>query len=118
VLWAICEEIRAIGKLVAGTAAGRPVSMLWREARIWAPAHQNLMQQNLGRYTLAQVSEALRHAATIDRIIKGLARGDPWDELLHLALRFARGGDAASANRGRMTAARAAEASRSQQGLF
>jgi DNA polymerase III subunit delta len=118
VLWAMCEEIRAIGKLIAGTAAGKPVSMLWREARIWAPAHQNLMQQNLARYTLAQVSEALRHAATIDRMIKGLAKGDAWDELLHLALRFARGGGGASGNRGRMTAARAAEASRSQQGLF
>lgn len=118
VLWAMCEEIRAIGKLITGTAAGKPVSMLWREARIWAPAHQNLMQQNLGRYTLTQVSEALRHAATIDRIIKGLAKGDAWDELLHLALRFARGGGSVSGNRGRMTAARAAEASRSQQGLF
>ena len=118
VLWAMCEEIRAIGKLIAGTAAGKPASMLWREARIWAPAHQNLMQQNVSRFTLPQVSEALRHAAMIDRIIKGLGKGDPWDELLHLALRFARGGNNASVNRGRMTAARAAEVTRNQQGLF
>lgn len=118
VLWAMCEEIRAIGKLIAGTAAGKPLSMLWREARIWAPAHQSLMQQNLSRFTLAQVSEALRHAAAIDRIIKGLTKGDVWDELLHLALRFARGGGKPAANRGRMAAARGAEAARNQQGLF
>jgi len=118
VLWAMCEEIRAIGKLIAGTAAGKPLSMLWREARIWAPAHQNLMQQNLSRFTLAQVSEALRHAAAIDRTIKGLAKGDVWDELLHLALRFARGAGKPAANRGRMAAARGAEAARNQQGLF
>ena len=37
----------------------------------------------------AQVDEALRHAAAIDRMIKGLAKGDVWDELLQLALRFA-----------------------------
>jgi DNA polymerase-3 subunit delta len=28
------------------------------------------------------------HAAKIDRIIKGLARGDIWDEFLQLALRL------------------------------
>jgi len=30
------------------------------------------------------------HAARIDRMIKGLARGDVWDELLQLGLRFSR----------------------------
>lgn len=118
VLWAMCEEIRAIGKIIAGVATGKPLAMLWREARIWAPAHQTLMQQNLSRFSLAQVSEALRHAAAIDRIIKGLAKGDAWDELLHLALRCARGGGGPASNRGRMAATRGAQAARSQQGLF
>ena len=90
VLWAMAEEIRAIGKIVTGADSGKPVSMLLREARIWGPSHQNLMQQHLPRFTLAQVTEALRHAATIDRMIKGLIRGDVWDELLQLGLRFAR----------------------------
>lgn len=31
---------------------------------------------------------ALLHAARIDRIIKGLSNGDPWDEFLQLALRL------------------------------
>lgn len=34
---------------------------------------------------------ALLHAARIDRIIKGLAQGDVWDEFLQLALRLTRG---------------------------
>jgi DNA polymerase-3 subunit delta len=33
--------------------------------------------------------EALGHAARIDRIAKGVADGDAWDELLQLGLRFA-----------------------------
>ena len=33
---------------------------------------------------------ALLHAARIDRMIKGVARGDVWDELLQLALRLTR----------------------------
>jgi DNA polymerase-3 subunit delta len=91
VLWAMAEEIRAIGKIVTGAAAGKPLSMLWRETRVFGASHQNLMQQNYKRFSLVQVSDALRHAAAIDRTIKGLVKGDAWDELLQLALRFARG---------------------------
>jgi DNA polymerase-3 subunit delta len=90
VLWSLAEEIRAIGKVITGVNTGKPLSMMLREARIWGPAHQNAMQSNLRRFTLAQVTEALRHAALIDRMAKGLLRGDVWDELLQLALRFAR----------------------------
>jgi DNA polymerase-3 subunit delta len=90
VLWAMAEEVRAVGKIITGIAAGKPLSLLWREARVWGPSHQNLMQHNLTRFSLVQVSEALRHAATIDRMIKGLSKGDVWDQLLQLGLRFAR----------------------------
>lgn len=89
-LWSLTEEIRAIGKLLDGTAAGRPLNTLWREARVWGTAHQSSLQQNLRRFDRAQVAPALRHAATIDRMVKGVARGDVWDELLQLALRFMR----------------------------
>lgn len=90
VLWAFTEEIRAIGKIITGVDSGKPASMMLREARIFGPTHQNAMQNNLKRFTLGQVTEALRHAAVIDRMVKGLVRGDTWNELLQLALRFAR----------------------------
>jgi len=118
VLWALTEEIRAIGKMITGAASGRPMSMLWREAHIWGNSHQDLMQRNLKRFSFAQVTESLRHAAAIDRMIKGLARGDVWDELLRLGLRFARGAASPVAKRGRMAAAREGSAAREQQGLF
>ncbi|MEA3155289.1 MAG: polymerase subunit delta [Betaproteobacteria bacterium] len=95
VLWALAEEIRAIGKVASGAAAGKPVHGLVREARIRGASHQSLMQANHGRYSAPQISEALRHAAAVDRMIKGLAKGDVWSELLQLALRFAKGNTAA-----------------------
>ena len=91
VLWALSEEIRAIGVILNGIAAGSPLQMLMREARIRGPSHQSLMQSNIRRYAVAQVTDALRHAALIDRMIKGLFKGDVWDELLQLGLRFAKG---------------------------
>lgn len=90
VLWALTEEIRGVGAVVNGAAAGRPVAALMRDARIFGPARQALVQANYARFKPAQLDDALRHASMVDRMIKGLTRGDAWDELLQLALRFAR----------------------------
>lgn len=90
VLWALTEEICALGKVVAGAAAGKPVAVLMRDAHIRDAAHQSLMQAHYSRFTPDQITEAIRHAAAVDRMIKGLSKGDLWDELLQLGLRFAR----------------------------
>ncbi len=90
ILWTMTEEIRAVGKILTGIANGRPLASLWRDARIWQTPHQQAMQRNHARFSPVQVAAALRHAAAIDRLIKGIARGDVWDELLQLGLRFAR----------------------------
>lgn len=89
-LWSLSEEIRAIGRALAASESGRPLSAQWRDVKIWGVAHQNAMQQNVARFTPAQVVQGLRHAAAIDRMVKGLAKGDVWNELLQLAMRFAR----------------------------
>jgi len=118
VLWAIAEEIRAIGRVLEAMAAGRTPPQLWREARVWGGSHQGLMQQNCRRFTKEQVEAALSHAARTDRMVKGLIRGDVWDELLQLVLRFAAGAPAKPLlNRGKMTAA-AKAADRNQPALF
>jgi len=89
-LWALTEQIRNLAKVLTALQAGRPVAGALREARIFAPLQQNLIQNNIRRITLAQTHAALRHAARIDQIIKGLQSGDVWDELLQLLERFAR----------------------------
>lgn len=92
VLWALAEEIRLIGKMVTGMAAGKSAGTLVRELRVRGTEHQSLVQSACERFTLPQVNQALRHAAAIDRMAKGLSRGDVWNELLQLGLRFARTG--------------------------
>jgi DNA polymerase-3 subunit delta len=89
ILWSVAEEIRAAGRVLAGLAGGRPLQQALRDARIWGP-RQQLIERNVGRFTPAQIEAALVHAARIDRMIKGLARGDVWDEMLQLGLRFSR----------------------------
>ena len=99
-LWALTEEIRALGKVVAGAAAGRPIATVMRDARIYGP-RQSLLQSCYSRYTPRDIADALGHAASIDRIVKGLDKGDLWDELLQLALRFAGRGPSTAAPRRR-----------------
>ena len=88
ILWVLAEEIRAVSRVQAGLAAGRPLAELCRENRVWGEPRQTLV----GR-AARKVDGAYRQRAfarrRIDRIIKGVARGDAWDEMLQLGLRFA-----------------------------
>ena len=56
-----------------------------RDARVWG-ARQNLMEKAARNADPRQMKIALAQAAQTDKLIKGLRRGDVWDELLQLAL--------------------------------
>jgi DNA polymerase-3 subunit delta len=94
VLWAVSEEIRTLLKLKSGMAQGRPLGALLKEYRIWGP-RERMMEPALRRIALATLETAMRQAAQVDKMIKGLrARdyaGDAWDAMLQLALNVARG---------------------------
>jgi DNA polymerase-3 subunit delta len=94
VLWAVSEEIRTLLKLKAGMAQGRPLPALLKEYRIWGP-RERLMEPALRRIALPTLEAALRQAAQVDRMVKGLRAkafaGDQWDAMLQLALKVAKG---------------------------
>jgi DNA polymerase-3 subunit delta len=89
VLWVMAEDVRAVARVQAGLAAGRNVADLLRDARVWGDARQRLVGAAARRMAREALEAALAHAAAIDRTIKGLAKGNPWDEFLRLGLRFA-----------------------------
>ena len=87
ILWAIAEEIRALLRVSSAVSQRRPMQIALREARVWG-ARADLLPQALRRLQPAEVEEALLHAAAVDRVSKGLVRGDVWEELLRLGLRL------------------------------
>ncbi|OGA48262.1 MAG: DNA polymerase III subunit delta [Betaproteobacteria bacterium RIFCSPLOWO2_12_FULL_63_13] len=89
ILWVLADEIRTLARVQRGIAAGRPLPEVFRECRIWGSARQTLVADAARRIRTDHIEAALAHAAAIDRIIKGVLRGDAWDEMLHLGLRFA-----------------------------
>lgn len=86
VLWAMSEEIRALTVIRSGLDAGRPLEMLLKDAKVWGP-RAILVKKALQRLSTAKLEAALQHAGKIDRLIKGIGRGNPWEEFLQLGLR-------------------------------
>jgi DNA polymerase-3 subunit delta len=89
VLWVMSDDVRAVTRVQRGLAEGRNPAELFRESRVWGEARQRLVGAAARRIASEALDAALAHAAAIDRTIKGLAKGDPWSELLQLGLRFA-----------------------------
>lgn len=88
VLWAMTEEVRALAQIGAGLENRQPLEMLLKNARVWG-ARQVLVKRALRRVDRQRATAALTAAARIDRMIKGLATGDVWDEFRQLGLRIA-----------------------------
>jgi len=88
VLWSLTDPVRAMARVQAAVAAGRPAAQAIRDQRMWGP-RQSALERALRRHDAASVARALARAALADRTIKGVARGDAWDTLLGLALAIA-----------------------------
>ena len=83
VLWIMSEDIRVVLRLQ--NANGRSPQDIFREGRVWG-AKQNLVAAAARRMGRDMLENALAQAARVDRMVKGLAKGDAWDELLQLGL--------------------------------
>ncbi|MDR3086482.1 MAG: DNA polymerase III subunit delta [Azoarcus sp.] len=88
VLWAFANEIRTLALLRDGKDRGQPLPALFKAERVFDSARQQSIRAALERLTRSTLQTALLHAARIDRMVKGIARGEIWDEFQILALRL------------------------------
>lgn len=88
VLWALAREIRQLLGMAGALARGQAVAAVLARFRVWQ-VRKSLLAGVLQRLSQAQCNMLLRKCAVIDRIIKGQAAGNPWDELLQLTLMLA-----------------------------
>jgi DNA polymerase III subunit delta len=72
--------------VLRGARRGTPFDALFSQHRLFDKPLQRATQAAAKRYTAAALSSAIAHAARIDRAIKGIGQGDPWEELLRLGL--------------------------------
>lgn len=93
ILWSIAEDIRALARVSRAMQQSGNLAGALREARVWG-VKQKLIERAVRRFSPTFAERALRQAAQIDKLIKGLRQGDVWDELLQLGLRCASTGRA------------------------
>lgn len=91
ILWAVAEDIRTLAKVARALQQSGNIANALRDARVWG-ARQKLVERAARRFSPTFAERALRQAALIDKLIKGLRHGDVWDELLQLGVRCARVG--------------------------
>ena len=80
ILWAMTDDIRALAKIRRGE-------------KVWKGPRSSIYERKAKNVSNAQVGAALKHAAGIDRLIKGLRpqalSGDVWEEFYRLGETFA-----------------------------
>ena len=89
VLWALSEDIRTLCKVLRAMQRNSNLANALRDARVWG-VRQKLVERAVRRFNPAMAERALRQAAHVDKVVKGLRPGDAWDELLQLGVRCTR----------------------------
>lgn len=87
ILTILTAQIRSLIIIRKGLDSGKPYTQLMKEAKVWGD-RQNIMENTTKRVGLKLLVQALLHAAKIDKISKGVTKGDAWDELEQLGLHF------------------------------
>ncbi|WMJ09233.1 DNA polymerase III subunit delta [Nitrosomonas sp. sh817] len=85
ILATLTEQIRQLITIRRGLNSGQSPDQLLLKARIWGERQKTVLTA-AKRTSLQTLLQKLCQAALIDRIIKGVAQGDVWDELLQLGL--------------------------------
>ena len=87
--WALAEDIRALHQVKLAQAEGKPLPLALREQRVWG-AREKRFERVLPRLRLAQTTQWLQDAHTVDGIVKGLKHAawpaDAWLALHRLAI--------------------------------
>lgn len=88
VLWALTREIRTLATAAAAQRSGASVDICLTNLKVFEK-RKPLIKKALMRHKGQALQAILQHATLIDRIIKGAAPGNVWNELLQLSLAIA-----------------------------
>lgn len=88
IVWALARELRSLAAMAWEITRGDHAGAVMARHRVWKNRQTVVAKALSGRDTGAW-SELLSACARVDRVSKGLAPGNPWDELVHLCLRLA-----------------------------
>jgi DNA polymerase-3 subunit delta len=100
IAWRLGEELIALHRIRLQMGGGRPLESLFMAHRIWKNA-QARADKALRRLSAERLHAAALHVARIERASKGVAAGEPWDELAMLGLELLHGVETRAASQRR-----------------
>lgn len=87
--WLLADDVRALRRAAQALAAGKPLPMALREARIWGPK-ERLFERVLPNLRPAQLDALLQAVQQLEGICKGLREpgwpSEPWAAMRHFLL--------------------------------
>lgn len=87
-LWALSREIRTIALIKESMENGKSFSLCAKQAGVW-DKRQSLIQHAVQRLKITQAHTLVRKSGHADKMIKGIVRGDVWNELVDIVLSLA-----------------------------
>ena len=87
VLWALTRELRALSGMSQALSLGQPMGQVLSQYRIWEK-RKKPVQNALKKHSLRRLHGLIWQAAEIEKVVKGRATGNAWDELLQLVLKL------------------------------
>ncbi len=85
VLWAISRELCLLARLKAASLSGEKEMVAMQRNQVWRN-HQPLVRKALKRFEIKELTSLIMRASEVDRIIKGMLKGDAWNELINLLM--------------------------------
>ncbi|RKZ83453.1 MAG: DNA polymerase III subunit delta [Candidatus Parabeggiatoa sp. nov. 1] len=89
VAWALNKEIRNLCQITYALQKGQRLDQLFKTYRVWS-TRKNAVSRAIKRHPQPSAwQQLLPETVQIDRMIKGVDKGNPWNELQRLSLRVA-----------------------------
>ena len=88
ILWAIARELRLLIEAAEARHYHESLESVFAKHRVWEK-RQPLVKSALRRLSAPHLRMLLRQAGLVDRASKGMASGEPWDQLTALVMSFA-----------------------------
>lgn len=87
VLWALTRELRALSAMSQALSMGQSMGQVFSQYRVWEK-RKKPVQNALTNHNLRRLHGLIWQSGEIDKVIKGQATGNAWDELLQLVLKL------------------------------
>lgn len=89
IIWAMAKQVRELLQMQQQLDQGKPIAAVLSQFRVW-PSKKTLISRAVSKGSVKHWQEGLESLLAADKIVKGVTKGDIWNNLLQLSMRLSR----------------------------